>query len=77
MRLRLALLQGVVSIHASFDVATQIKHMQAKKSSAESVALLESVVQSRVLRKKIGEEFIPLQSKHKSPWCKTQNLITV
>ena len=38
------------------DVAAQIKHMQAKKYSAESVALLESVVQSRVLRKKIGEE---------------------
>jgi len=38
------------------DVAAQIKKMQTKNYSAESIAILESVVQSRVLHKKIGEE---------------------
>lgn len=38
------------------DVAAQIKQMHVEHYNAESIAVLESVLQSRRLRKKIGEE---------------------
>lgn len=49
----------------SIDVPEQIKQLQVKGYTVESIAILESVVQSRVLHKKIGEEIFPSNSSAK------------